>query len=496
MNLRGMTANVPVLLQCAPALRRKVRYVVDTLMMAVGTQPLWVDSAPTDRPWILYSAAFDAHDAHDANPHCVHVTHSPAAWARLEPGRRANNIDHMDGLAVIWNEAPAGLDRDRHVGFDLFLCAFYFLSSWGERTEPEDATRKLFSNSEFVRLGVPQDIVDRYLAYLTARLRSRYERVGQSWHARPRWPADRAFAVVLSHDVDYLPVRPIDNVVQGVKAIARHLLRHRDFGDASKAAVGLAAQWLRGRDPYGCVPEIISRERAMGVRSSFQVAVARRHPADVNYRIEDDRVRDYLRAIVEAGFDLCLHGSYRSTEAVQWYVDEARLLERRLARPLGSRQHYLSFNYDRLFEAQEEAGIEYDMSLGYPDHPGPRSGFSFPFFPYSLRQDRPYRVLQIGLFLMDVTLRGYMNLRAARARPVVNQCLAGLKDVGGCASVVWHPIVFGGARDPGYDRLYFEMIEQVIALEGWATDGRTVNEHWRKSAQQHDSFASICSARQ
>ena len=180
-----------------------------------------------------------------------------------------------------------------------------------------------------------------------------------------------------------------------------------------------------GRDAYGCVPEIIAREKALGVRSSFQVAVANAHPNDVNYSIDDDAVRDYLRVITDEGFDLCLHGSYRSAEQVDRYVAEAELLATRLARPVGSRQHFLSFDYDTLFTAQEAAGIRYDMSIGFPDRPGPRAGFSYPYFPYCLAEDRPYDVVEIGLFLMDATLSGYLNLSAEDAESVITSVLDG-----------------------------------------------------------------------
>jgi hypothetical protein len=276
---------------------------------------------------------------------------------------------------------------------------------------------------------------------------------------------------------------------QGVKTLLRHLVRQRDPGDALRAAAGLSRALLRGRDPYGCVPEIVERERQLGVRSSFQVAVGRRHPNDVNYRIEDERVRDYLRVITDEGFDLCLHGSYRSTENRAWYIEEVALLSRRLGTPRGSRQHYLSFNYDALFSAQEQAGIEYDMSMGYPDRTGPRAGFSYPYFPFSLERDRPYDVVEISLFLMDVTLRSYMGLKGRRALEAVRDALDDLKSKGGCASVVWHPIVFGGARDPGYDRLFWELIDDVRRAGGLPTDGRTINDYWRERARVYSSFA-------
>jgi len=89
---------------------------------------------------------------------------------------------------------------------------------------------------------------------------------------------------------------------------------------------------------------------------------------------------------------------------------------------------------------------------------------------------------------MDVTLRHYMNLRPERARTVIVDCLKDLQRKRGCASVVWHPIVFGGARDPGYDRLYFDMVSVIASSGGWATDGRSVNRFWRERARRYASF--------
>ncbi len=134
------------------------------------------------------------------------------------------------------------------------------------------------------------------------------------------------------------------------------------------------------------------------------------------------------------------------------------------------------------------------MSIGFPDHPGPRAGFSYPYFPYHLREDRPYKVLEIGLFLMDATLRGYMRLKGAAAWRVIEQCLDDLRRKRGCASVVWHPIVFGGARDPGYDRLFWDMVERVGGTGGIATDGRTINQFWRERAAGYASFAAMGAA--
>jgi hypothetical protein len=90
---------------------------------------------------------------------------------------------------------------------------------------------------------------------------------------------------------------------------------------------------------------------------------------------------------------------------------------------------------------------------------------------------------------MDVTLQSYMGLRARDAWTKIEQALTSLAEVGGCTSCVWHPIVFGGARDPGYDQLYWKMVEHARESGGYPTDGRTINQEWRRAAARYTSFA-------
>lgn len=480
---------LPIVLRCGRAEAAKVRYIFDTLLLAAAIPCRYALHPPAGGPWVLYGPA----PADDGWPldRCLAIAHSPAAWRFFEGSTDVAAAQDVDGLSAVFPEPGATQTAVVAIPFDIVANAFYFLSSWSERVGEADAagTRRLYATSVFARLGVPQDIVDRYLARLLAALGTLCDRLGCPRPAPASWPDDTRFALVLSHDVDFIPNGILDTMLQGAKTLARHLLHHRDPADALGAAAGLLKALAHGRDAYGCVPEIIAKEKALGVRSSFQVAVGHRHPHDVNYRIEDDRIRDYLRAIVDAGFDLCLHGSYRSTENPAWYGEEAALLAARLGRPRGSRQHFLSFDYDALFSAQERAGIRYDMSMGYPDHQGPRAGFSYPYFPYCLKEDRPFDVLQISLFLMDVTLRSYLGLKGAAARRVIEDTLRDLHEKRGCASAVWHPIVFAGARDPGYDRLFWEMIQAVRQRSGLATDGRTIDTFWRGKAERYSSFS-------
>ena len=92
---------------------------------------------------------------------------------------------------------------------------------------------------------------------------------------------------------------------------------------------------------------------------------------------------------------------------------------------------------------------------------------------------------------MDVTLRSYMGLKQRGAWTAIESTLKDLRRLGGCASVVWHPIVFGGARDPGYDSLFWRVIDLVHQEGGVATDGASINEFWRQLAGQYSSFSFV-----
>ncbi len=89
---------------------------------------------------------------------------------------------------------------------------------------------------------------------------------------------------------------------------------------------------------------------------------------------------------------------------------------------------------------------------------------------------------------MDVTLRGYLNMKGEQAWEAIASTLDDLRKKRGCASIVWHPIVFGGARDPGFDQLFWRIIAHVRETSGLVTDGKTINNFWRVLSKDYSSF--------
>jgi len=116
--------------------------------------------------------------------------------------------------------------------------------------------------------------------------------------------------------------------------------------------------------------------------------------------------------------------------------------------PAGGRQHWLRFTLAHLIPALERAGAEYDCSLGWSDRPGFRAGACFAFPPYDFKNERPARLLEFPLVMMDQALQecnpdGQTRIQSA------TRILATSRAYGwGGISVLWHPTAFGGGQLP------------------------------------------------
>src|SRR5690606_9579596 len=118
--------------------------------------------------------------------------------------------------------------------------------------------------------------------------------------------------------------------------------------------------------------------------------------------------------------DVGLHGSPEAAYDMQALLEQKRNLEELGLEPKGFRTHYLHFDYQASLNILEEAGFAYDSTLGYWESIGFRCGTSLPFYPYNLKEDRAFKVLEIPLAMMDTSMRSAkamaLSLPSARAR--------------------------------------------------------------------------------
>lgn len=371
---------------------------------------------------------------------------SERAWRYFESGERTpprlgdgGMVDFGDG------------------GGDLVASAFWHLSRWEERAGS--------ARDEHGRFPAAAALADPERPAVDSLLREFRTHVGDT--------GTTAFTVALTHDVD-VPWRwSRPRALLGAAARAREAARARHPRAAAAEALGLAAapvRHLRGTDPNWSYDRIAAIERSHGGRSTYFVMAGQHVAADGPDPAAYDRLRPAIVAQVAAqGDEVGLHPSYTASERPERIAEErARLEVLTGAAVAGMRFHYLRHDTHATLPELERLGFAYDSSQGYGDAIGLRAGFSFPYRPYHVAEDRPLDLIELPLAVMDATLaeERYLGLRPAEGLERTLQLLERVAGVGGTVAILWHTDRFSREYARGWDRVYDGVLEWVSGRGG------------------------------
>jgi hypothetical protein len=351
------------------------------------------------------------------------------------------------------------LGSDKALGVDIP----YDAAAWDavERRElPDDPLAAAFFHLARVEeIDGPRDQRNRFSAAASCLdpLDPPLERLRRELGAEPpRYAGGAKFAVALTHDVD--------NPWRWTKRGIRAALSRVKAGELHQvgALARIPVHKLRGTDPYWRFREVVAEERAHGAKAStFFVMARHEHPADgASYAGLREKV---VTEILGSGAEVGLHGSYLGAEDMEKLAAEAREVERIGGTIAGHRYHYLRVDPHRNLVPLGEIGFRYDTTLGFPDALGFRAGIAHPFRPWDFAKEEPASVVEIPLAAMDATLAEarYQGLTAQQAKPQLVALLDWAAEHGGGFSILWHPDRFDAASARGWDRLYFELLDEV-----------------------------------
>lgn len=313
----------------------------------------------------------------------------------------------------------------------------------------------------------------------------------------PPVPDGYRFIACLTHDVDH----PL---------LSRHRFDATMFGFLYRATVGSALRLLRGRLAMRCLLQNWTaamklplvhlgfsrdiwkdfaryRELEKGAPSTFFVmpfrgrcgrnAPGRRACA---YGAQD--IADQIRLLVAAGQEIGLHGidAWCDARAGRAELDEIRRFAGQAE--VGSRMHWLYYNQESP-AVLEQAGADYDSTVGYNETVGYRAGTTQVYKPFQAR-----RLMELPLHVMDTALfyPCYLNLSAedawGRVREIIDQAV----EFGGCVTVNWHDRSIAPERLWG--GFYSELIDCLRSQGAWfATAAQTVAWFRKRRAAAFDT---------
>jgi peptidoglycan/xylan/chitin deacetylase (PgdA/CDA1 family) len=479
---------MPVYLAVPERLRPRAAWVFSTLLAACGARLEPVSAAERAPACVLAYAP-------EPVPGVPTVPFSEEAADLLLVGRPLppNSFHrHVCGdfrLAGAFSRGLLG-DADAFaVPFDLVASAFLMLAAWDEHTSsdrdrhgrfPYEAS--LFATQDELSLG--EAPVDGYARFLRDLIDRRLAELSKPPLPPPDWSGG-PFAIAFTHDVDHMQRW----TGRGVAAAARRAGRAAAARDRDRARFeleGLRRAALhhlpRGTDPYWTFPQLLAHEAALGVRSTFFVIASHGHHTDGNDPTAYARRRPALLALLRArGAEVGVHGNERDRRDPAGLRADLESLRAAAGDPVvGMRYHYLRCLYHETLPLLDEAGFLYDASLGYAEQEGFRNGCSFPFHPYDLAHERPLRLVELPLAIMDSTLQEqhYRGLSAADALPAALAVLERVRAAGGAVSVLWHQNRFDEFLGLGYGDVYWRLVRWAKEHDAACVTAESVVRRW------------------
>lgn len=343
------------------------------------------------------------------------------------------------------------------------------------------------------RLWEPE--VDAWVAAVRAELE-------RTTPLEPLWPGGSRFAVCLTHDVDLLSAQATPRQVfrfaraglaPGAAEPSDRLLRFAR--PAVRVARAARAGISRSPSTRETLDRSVAAETRRGVVASYLfTAPPHGHGSryDCVYAPGDACVfrgtrvtaGELMRELAAEGFDVGLHGSYASALGLGLLTAERSALESLTGLELTTtRQHFLRWDVRTTPRLQERAGLRVDSTLGFNRNVGFRAGTSLPFHHFDVVTGMQLELLEVPLAIEDTALlsAGGLELDFSAARRVVGQLLDRVAEVGGAATLLFHPDKFA---DRDWLALYEWSLDHALERGAWLTSLHRLAGWWREREQR------------
>jgi len=357
---------------------------------------------------------------------------------------------------------------------DIIAGMLFFLSLENERqTAQRDAFgrfQKDFSPLDQSIYDVP--VVDRMakffrdmLLLLAPDLRSQLA---------PLWPNQHKCALALSHDVDRIRSWTISK--------AKRYLKTPEPSTTAKVA-RIAGSSLIPANWSGNFRFITKIENSYHAESTLFFVALHRVDKDPRYALQSPRLWSGMRHIVKRGSAVGLHGTIPAAENADFILDEKKSLQKKTRQHIiGCRQHYLTFNVQRTWQAMAQAGMGYDSTVGFGNHSGYRCGTGFPYYPFDMKTKGAIPVLEIPLVVMDTVLflDSKQNLTPETAWECILPFLENTEKNNSCLTINWHNSDVFTCDPTGFSQLYEKILQWGHEHNAWMTSLDHIYQWWTR----------------
>jgi hypothetical protein len=296
----------------------------------------------------------------------------------------------------------------------------------------------------------------------------------------PPAPEGYRFIAALTHDIDHPMIRrhKLDHTMLGFfyRAVLGSLVKLwrrqlpvrtllRNWMAAAKLPfvyLGFAKDFWYEFDRYLRLEE--------GLPSTFFVIPNRGRPGRLGHGAAPSfRASPYgagdialkIRKLMSAGCEIGVHGIDAWIDSPSGRAELDVVREISGTQRMGVRMHWLYFDEQSPF-ALDEAGADYDSTVGYNGTVGYRAGTTQVFKPLGVD-----RLLELPLHIMDTAMfyPSHLNLSPAEASKRVGRIIDNAVQFGGTVTVNWHDRSIAPERC--WDDFYIGLVDELRSRGAW-----------------------------
>lgn len=485
------TNTLNILIDVEKSFRPKAEYVFRTFCRILGLNPSFEYTEERQEAHIYYGPP-------TKKEYPVIITHNPNAvkffYVELDeskdytipvyPNEKVRFFKYGNEYIPFLFSPPGQIfynsDKSILINKDIVSSAFYFLTCWQEYAEDKEmfpGDRYDFKSSMQYYWGFTEmPVVDRYCHMFELSL----EYILKKFSKQRKWPNKSLFAMTISHDIDYWNFWTKDHLKSNIQYNKKRL-KEQPFNSLYK----IVGHYLTKKFSYNStkiIKKIKMMEKKYEANSTFFLlagsqALDRRQEYLFDEKLLND-VKETLR-----DNEIGLHGTMTAAFDQDTMNEEYKNLTNGGFEAIGYRNHYLTFDYQKSFSLLEKAGFKYDATLGFWENIGYRAGISFPFHPFNIKENKPFKILEIPLTVMDTTLFSpkAMKLSARKSFKEIKKHIHNARNNYSHISILWHNTMFDPIDYPHWAKLYKKILQYAYKKDAWICSLKDLYNFWQEN---------------
>ena len=337
-------------------------------------------------------------------------------------------------------------------GLDIFASSFFMLTRWEEyvnKTRDNHNRFPAYASLAYKNSYLNRPIVNEYIEMLWNMLKF----LGCKQKRKKK-----EFEFVLTHDVDI--AYKYKKLLSGVREIAGDIIKRKNLKFAFENSLNKLLTHLKlKKDPFDTYDYLMDISEMVGTKSYFFLHSSNSAKQDVN---NDKFLKEVAKKILDRGHYLGYHPSYNAYNNLEIFIKDKEKIENIIEHKLTfGRQHYLRFEVPTTWQIWEEAGMEWDSTLGYADKEGFRCGVCSPYSVFDIIKRKKLQLKEKPLIAMEGSFIVYQSeMIPKQIEQRIKKLIEKVKKYNGEFVFLWHNSSFGGSWKK-YEDIYKKTLKSV-----------------------------------